>query len=182
MTRPLLMRVMKRTRRFHALYVPRHRQRIGCLPLLALCLTCIVGIVTSNGISSAAPPPTQTAVPGSVSGYPKLIDALQNGNIETAIAIIQSIDKPQADDVKMLAMGVRLMLDHLYVIDATDFQMPTVRTKMDAALAVADRAIQADPNSPDAWAAKALALNWAYQNDDAVATISYARSLNPSLP
>ncbi len=121
-------------------------------------------------------------LPPSVTRYPQLITALENGNIGTAITLIQSIKSPEADDVKMLAMGVRLMLDHLYVIDSTDFQMPSVQLKMEAAIAVADRAIQAAPDQPDGWAAKALALNWAYRTDEAVAAIQHARDLSPSHP
>jgi tetratricopeptide (TPR) repeat protein len=133
-------------------------------------------------LASDTPPAAPILLPDNVRRYPGLIDALQKGHIETAITIIQGIENPQADDIKMLAMGVRLMLDHLYVIDATDFQMPTVRAKMDAALLVADRAIAVNPESPDAWAAKALALNWAYRNDEALSAITYAHSLDPNHP
>jgi tetratricopeptide (TPR) repeat protein len=146
---------------------------------------CSIGMALP--VASAAPAPNVTDVPPTsvssvISRYPDLITALQKGNIETAIGIIQKIEQPHADEVKMLSMGVRIMLDHLYVIDATDFQMPSVKAKMDAALRVAERAIQADPEAADGWAAKALALNWAYRSDEAMATINHARDLDPFHP
>ncbi|MCA0457619.1 MAG: tetratricopeptide repeat protein [Chloroflexi bacterium] len=150
-----------------------------------------MGTSNVDGATQQAPLPTSTistlieaqpTLPANVTRYPELITALQNGNIETAISLIQAIESSRRDDVKMLSMGVRLMLDHLYVIDATDFQMPSVRAKMDAALAVADRAIAAAPDLPDGWAAKALALNWAYQTDEAVAAIQQARDRDPNHP
>jgi tetratricopeptide (TPR) repeat protein len=111
-----------------------------------------------------------------------LINELANGNIESAITVLQNMPDAKPDDVKPLSMGVRLMLDHLYIIDATDFQMPTIRTKMDAALALADRAIRANPNVPDGWAAKALALNWAYRSSEALVAIQHALTIAPQNP
>jgi tetratricopeptide (TPR) repeat protein len=182
----------------------RRRSRRGCLPLLALCgllagaaLTRVQPPSTAAAVvppavsatplpttvtPTAAPAPTGLPTPNAASRYPQLIQALQAGRIEDAIAVLQAIPNPQPEDVKPLSMGVRLMLDHLYVVDATDFQMPTVKAKMDAALDLADRAIQADPQAADGWAAKALALNWAYRSDEVFATIGYALYLSPNSP
>ncbi len=110
----------------------------------------------------------------------RAIEALKQGNIETAISLLSAIHDPQADDVKPLSMTVRVMLDHLYVVDVTDFQMPSIKAKMDAALHTADLAIQANPNAPDGWAMKALALNWAFRSDEAQTIAVNARQLAPN--
>ncbi len=131
-------------------------------------------------ISTVAPAGTTT--PALLVRYPHLVEALAQGNIETAIQVAKTITRPQPEDVKPLSMAVRLMLDHLYVVDASDFEMPTNKARMDDALRMADLAIQADPQAPDGWAAKALALNWAYHSAEALIVISQVRSLYPGNP
>lgn len=193
---------MNRYRTSFAPYSPQRSRFPGCLTVLIVGVISgvmlwlyislspvsgaeqLVSTLTMTSLANTAIPTNAPSVAfaPSVTRYPELITALENGNIETAITIIQSVESPKADDVKMLAMGVRLMLDHLYVIDATDFQMPSVRLKMEAALTVADRAIQAAPDQADGWAAKALALNWAYRTDEALAAIQHARNLSPAHP
>jgi tetratricopeptide (TPR) repeat protein len=111
--------------------------------------------------------------------HPQLVAALAQGNIETAIQVAQTITTPQPEDVKPLSIAVRLMLDHLYIVDASDFEMPSNKARMDDALRMANLAIQADPQAPDGWAAKALALNWAYRSPEALIVIAHVRTLYP---
>ncbi|HLY25724.1 MAG TPA: tetratricopeptide repeat protein, partial [Aggregatilineales bacterium] len=112
----------------------------------------------------------------------RAIEALTHGNIETAIRLLTAIHDPQPDDLKPLSMAVRLMLDHLYVVDVTDFHMPSIKAKMDAALQAADLAVQANPHAPDGWAMKALALNWAFRSNEAQTVVLTARDLAPNNP
>jgi len=130
-------------------------------------------------------PATVTAIPtgdGDSSHDQAIKDALSKGKIGTAIQIIRSISSPVPNDIKPISMGVRLMLDHLYIIDATDFQMSSINAKMADAIQLADLAIAANPDLPDGWCAKALALNWAYRSQDALSLILYTKDKWPNDP
>src|SRR5882724_4923119 len=138
---------MKRHRykRYRPPKIITHRERrvkhSGCLFYIVLGCVVLSGMfVVQHNLPSAnsaastvtasitnTPPPLTTltqgplptpAVQTAATRYPQLISALTEGNIETAIRFIQNINDPHAEDVKPLSLGVRLMLDHLYVIDA----------------------------------------------------------------
>ena len=117
-----------------------------------------------------------------LSTHTALIAALQQGSIDSAIQLIKTITKPQPDDLQPLSMGVRLMLDHLYIVDVSDLTMPSVKAKMDEALHTAELAILADPAALDGWCAKALALNWAYRSQEALSLIVSIRLKYPDSP
>ena len=116
-----------------------------------------------------------------LSTHTALIAALQQGSIDSAIQLIKTITKPQPDDLQPLSMGVRLMLDHLYIVDASDLTMPSVKAKMDEALHTAELAILADPAALDGWCAKALALNWAYRYGSNILTAQHLWLFKPRL-
>lgn len=110
------------------------------------------------------------------------MDALEAGLIQTAIDLIGTIKDPAPADVGLLSLRVRLMLDHLYTIDATDFEMPSLKRRIDEALATADLAIHANPNAQDGWVIKALALDEAYRSEEALLLIQHARDIDSNSP
>jgi hypothetical protein len=132
--------------------IDRHYTIQTRLLVLLICLVCLCAFP----VGVQAQPPTAEAI-ATPTHHEAIIAALQDGRIRDAYQLLESIETPTADDLLPLSMGVRLMLDHLYLVDATDLEMPSMRAQMDRALALADKAIAADRGAAEGWGAKALA-------------------------
>lgn len=107
-----------------------------------------------------APTPLPTADPGQRLA---LADAAWvRGNIEEALNLYQEIAPALPNDV---SLHYRVALGLLMDGRARD------------ALPAAERAITADPYAPDAWAIRAMALNWNGRSGEAIASALHALSL-----
>lgn len=136
---------------------------------LLILLVCLIGFC-ANPVDLQAQSPNH---------HVAIIAALREGRVRDAYQLLESIETPRADDLLPLSMGVRLMLDHLYLVDATDLEMPSLRAQMDRALSLADKAIAADRGAAEGWGVKALALNWAYRSQEALTLVRSARAQHP---
>jgi tetratricopeptide (TPR) repeat protein len=155
---------------------------LRCITIGAAFLSVILmftGVRAAPTIYPTAPPASDVANVSTPAHHTAVMNALRSGNIRDAYLLLEQIETPAPADLAPLSMGVRLMLDHLYLVDVTDLQMPLLNARMERALALADKAIAADPAAPDGWGAKALALNWAYRSREALILIRSARSQHP---
>lgn len=137
-----------------------YNNRAGITPQIEQVITGLVDTAQDAMATVTAPTPLPTADPGQ--RLTQADSAWVRGNIEEAISLYQEISPALPNDVTLhyrIALGL--------IMDA----------RVREALPAAERAITADPYSPDAWAIRAMALNWNRRNGEAIASAQQAISL-----
>lgn len=137
-----------------------YNNREGITPQVREVIAGIVDSAQDAMATVTAPTPLPTADPSQRQAQADA--AWVRGNIEDAVSLYEEISPALPNDVNLhyrIALGL--------IMDG----------RLREALAAAENAVTADPYSPDAWAIRAMALNWNERNGEAIASALHAISL-----
>ena len=148
-------------------YRPRRRTR-GLARFWPLLLAAVIGIILyeeqPTWLVSQSPLPTPTPTPSAIFYQASAESALRAGDYTSAFRAYEQMGRLEPNNPDSFVALTEL---HLMFQD------------IDQALATAQRAVAAAPADPDALAARARALNWHAQNDDAAIDAFNALEINP---
>jgi tetratricopeptide (TPR) repeat protein len=126
--------------------------------------------LAENVQTQVAPRPTTTATPDLAVAQSGCSGAYQQGNMEEAIKQCSILAENNPNDV-----GIHYRVSHMLII-TSNFGQDAERIK--EALAFAEKTINADPEAPDGWAIRAMALDWKGDVGEALASGLHAKALD----
>jgi tetratricopeptide (TPR) repeat protein len=126
--------------------------------------------LAANVQTQVAPRPTVTPTPDLAVASSNCTGAYQQGNMEEAIKQCSVLADNNPNDV-----GIHYRVTHMLII-TSNFGQDTKR--IDEALVFAEKTINADPEAPDGWAIRAMALDWKGEVGEALAAGLHAKALD----
>lgn len=128
--------------------------------------------VAANVQTQVAPDPTPLPTPDLASARAgcDTTQRAMSGNIEDAIKNCKTLAESTPNDAEMY-----YLVTHMLV---TSSNFGSDQERMDEALAFAEKAINAAPESPHGWAIRSMALDWDGQYGKALASALHARALD----
>jgi tetratricopeptide (TPR) repeat protein len=117
-----------------------------------------------------APEPTPTATPDLMLAQSACQAAYQQGQIEEAIEQCSVLAEGNPNDI-----GLHFRVTQMLVFNSN---LGANSTRLDAALVSAEKTINADPESPHGWTARALVLDWQGDPERALASALHAKALD----
>ena len=120
--------------------------------------------------TQVAPAPTPTATPDVVLAEVECANAYRQGDLEQAIKHCMVLAEAHPNDV-----ALHYQIAHTLVISSN---FGRNATRINEALAFAERTINANPLAPDGWAIRARALDWKGAYGEALASAMHARALD----
>lgn len=122
--------------------------------------------------TQVAPEPTPTATPDVVVAQASCTNAYRAGDLEEAIVQCKLLALSYPNDVDL-----HYRITHMLII-TSNFGRDAAR--MQEAIEFAERAVNADPESPAGWAIRAMALDWNREYGAALSSALHAKALDPT--
>jgi tetratricopeptide (TPR) repeat protein len=120
--------------------------------------------------TQVAPAPTPTATPDVMLAQVECLNAYRQGDLEKAIEQCMVLAEANPNDV-----GLHYQIAHTLII-TSNFGRNDAR--LQEALTLAERTINANPMAPDGWAIRARVLDWMGKYGEALASALHARALD----
>jgi tetratricopeptide (TPR) repeat protein len=121
--------------------------------------------------TQVAPHPTPSATPDLAIAQAGCINASERGSLEDAIKQCTVMAEGYPNDVNLY-----YRLTHMLIITSNFGRDPKRLTE---ALDYAEKTINADPEAPQGWAIRAMALDWNRDYGSALASALHAKTLDP---
>lgn len=126
--------------------------------------------LANNVQTQVAPRPTVTPTPDLAVAQSGCSSAYQQGNMEEAIKQCSILAENNPNDV-----SIHYRVSHMLII-TSNFGRDS--TRIEDALAYAEKTINADPEAPHGWAIRAMALDWKGDVGQALASALHAKALD----
>ncbi len=120
--------------------------------------------------TQVAPPAEPTATPNLLVAETSCENAYRTGDLEGAIKECKTLAEAKPNDVELY-----YRVTHLLVITSS---FGRNEDRMQEALEYAEKTINANPEAPDGWAIRAMALDWHGEYGKALASALHARALD----
>lgn len=120
--------------------------------------------------TQVAPQPTPTATADVMLAQTSCTNAYRAGDLEEAIVQCKILAESAPNDVEL-----HYRITHMLIITSNLGSDPV---RIQEALDFAERAVNADPEAPDGWAIRAMALDWNREYGPALASALHAKALD----
>jgi len=135
----------------------------------------VISIPIPNAPTATATVPVQTLTT-------KLAVDLQGGNVQNALDSLEQITTEQPNNVQLYTMMAQIMILRIYVVDKSELDIPSIKTKLAAADQAAQAAINANPEVPDGWITEAMVLDYSFKPQEALPYAFRANEIDSKNP